>query len=179
VWKLAVMHIRTEHLRKFAFAPDPSQCHGLAGTAEFFLELHRLTRSPVWRDRAGPRLPHRNPGERCLAGRRAGLVLAGLHMRRRGRGPPLPPSVGAEAPAPAARLSWLPARPPAPAVPGRWLPTGGPVTLVPGPTRLKFPLDARGRRFHIMGKVPGYRNRFLPEGSVDPGLPTCHAGDEL
>jgi lantibiotic modifying enzyme len=32
---------------------DPSQCHGLAGTAELFLELHRLTGKPVWRERAG------------------------------------------------------------------------------------------------------------------------------
>jgi lantibiotic modifying enzyme len=32
---------------------NPSQCHGLAGAAELFLELHRLTGRPVWRERAG------------------------------------------------------------------------------------------------------------------------------
>jgi lantibiotic modifying enzyme len=31
---------------------NPSQCHGLAGNAELFVELYRLTREPVWLDRA-------------------------------------------------------------------------------------------------------------------------------
>ncbi len=31
---------------------NPSQCHGLSGNAELFLELHRLTGKPLWRDRA-------------------------------------------------------------------------------------------------------------------------------
>jgi Lanthionine synthetase C-like protein len=32
---------------------NPGQCHGLAGSADLFLELHRLTGAPVWRQRAG------------------------------------------------------------------------------------------------------------------------------
>lgn len=31
---------------------NPSQCHGLAGSAECFLALYRLTRTPIWLDRA-------------------------------------------------------------------------------------------------------------------------------
>ena len=31
---------------------NPGQCHGLAGSADLFLELARLTRAPVWRERA-------------------------------------------------------------------------------------------------------------------------------
>jgi lantibiotic modifying enzyme len=31
---------------------NPSQCHGLAGNAELFVELHRLTGDPVWLARA-------------------------------------------------------------------------------------------------------------------------------
>ena len=31
---------------------NPSQCHGLAGSADLFLVLHRLTQEPVWRARA-------------------------------------------------------------------------------------------------------------------------------
>jgi hypothetical protein len=31
---------------------NPGQCHGLAGSADLFLQLHRLTRDPVWRARA-------------------------------------------------------------------------------------------------------------------------------
>jgi hypothetical protein len=31
---------------------NPSQCHGLAGNAELFLELWRITGEPVWLDRA-------------------------------------------------------------------------------------------------------------------------------
>lgn len=31
---------------------NPSQCHGLAGSAELFLELYRTTRAPLWLDRA-------------------------------------------------------------------------------------------------------------------------------
>jgi hypothetical protein len=31
--------------------PNPSQCHGLAGNADLFLQLHRLTRDPVWWER--------------------------------------------------------------------------------------------------------------------------------
>ena len=31
---------------------NPSQCHGLAGNAELFLDLYRLTRAPRWLDRA-------------------------------------------------------------------------------------------------------------------------------
>jgi len=31
---------------------NPCQCHGLAGGAELFLELHRLTQDTLWLDRA-------------------------------------------------------------------------------------------------------------------------------
>lgn len=39
----------------FAYADvrhNPSQCHGLAGNAELFIELYRLTQRPVWLERA-------------------------------------------------------------------------------------------------------------------------------
>jgi hypothetical protein len=41
--------------RTFAYGDvrgNPSQCHGLAGNAELFVELHRLTGAPRWRERA-------------------------------------------------------------------------------------------------------------------------------
>jgi hypothetical protein len=31
---------------------DPSQCHGLVGSADLFLELARQTRAPAWQERA-------------------------------------------------------------------------------------------------------------------------------
>ena len=45
---------------------NPSQCHGLAGNAELFLELFRLTGAPVWLERthdfARQALAYRTPG---------------------------------------------------------------------------------------------------------------------
>ena len=45
---------------------NPSQCHGLAGNAELFVELYRLTRDTLWLDRA------QDFGRRCMVYRSVG-----------------------------------------------------------------------------------------------------------
>lgn len=51
LWQLAVLAGESTYAWG-DFRSSPIQCHGLAGNAELFLELHRLTGDDVWMDRA-------------------------------------------------------------------------------------------------------------------------------